>query len=411
MNVSQRKKRCASVIGRARSGLVFLCGILVFFWSGGALAQNGGGENSVSGLLQRGYHLSREGKVAEAEALFLRAYHQEPANALVNLELGVLYVEKYKNCVRGAWFLERSAWDQMAADEVSYEVFDLLMGCYREDGNWSDSIRVVDRMVRRARRHKDHQGAHELLRLRAEMELNSGQHQDALATIQTVIFQDFQDRLSYVIRAHARFYLGRPREALADLRFVRETFGQGDFVNRDIGVILLSLGEESEALEMLERSLRFDGESVETLRWIAFAHQSADQDKRAERVYLRCLVLPGSAETMAEVQNNLSWLYLSRFGASRRLDALELARRAVQKVPEERRGDFYDTLGEALWRVGDREEARRWFWKALQARPFDRETQRRWRWAQEKSGEKFVSMRRRAMAPPRLLGGSLQGAR
>lgn len=244
--------------------------------------------------------------------------------------------------------------------------------CYVMLERWERGIELLERWRQELRERSDHVQARVALRRRAELEYMAGDYGRALTTLQRVLLDDYSDREAHMLRAHCRRLLGRHEQALKDYRSIQRTFDGVPWLTFYVGVTLSLLERHGEAIDTLKASMHIDGELPDSHWWLARSYQAAEDPVSAERAYRRCLELSGDGELSASSQNNLAWLLIthSRPGDPRLLEALEMARRAVD-VTDAREATYCDTLAEALLRLGRVGEAVRWARHSVRLKPGD----------------------------------------
>lgn len=327
--------------------------------------------SSAPELLAQGYASLRAGDEAAAERAYLEAVRGQPSYGPAWLVLGDFYYRVRHDCGAALpWYdgyLDRASGIAAPVDAV----LEKMIGCHETAGNWDAAAVRCDRLVAWYRERRLHDLAAGTLRRRAENEIRGGRYEQALATLQTLLFRDANDRRVWELRAFARFQLGRYELALEDHFWIRSSFGPDNFVHREIGAVLFKLGRLEAALEALELSLRVDGEHAETFRWIARSHEELGHPGRAEAAWRQCLQTSPSVRLRARAQNNLAWLIASesRRGDPRLIEALSLAKAAVDI-----RGDapaYQDTLTEVYLRLGRDLEALACAREAFRSDPSD----------------------------------------
>lgn len=135
-------------------------------------------------------------------------------------------------------------------------------------------------------------------------------------------------------------------------------FAQGNLI---VGVSLLKAGQNSRAIELLERALSADPSLLEAMNWLSVAYRLSGRLDDAESVSLKALSLDAShALSMC----NLGLVYLHKQDPGR---AVEYLARAVELQPRE--AQFRHNLGLALQSQGREAEAGQQYRAAVSLSP------------------------------------------
>ncbi len=313
-----------------------------------------------------------QGDLDEAERLYLQALVKAPQWWPAYAVVAEFYAARMRDCASAAPLFDTYIDHVVQPASNHFDTVNAALNCNVKLERWDRALALTEILREASRRASDHAGARSMLRRRAEIALQAGRPQEALGALERVLFDDYGDVRAHVLRARARFALGRHEEALHDFLFVRVTFGRVAFINLEIGVVLVILNRYAEAVDALRRSIHDDGEAPETYRWLAHAHQELGQAFEAERSWRRCLELLGGDDSpLAQtVKNNLAWLIAlkSRPGDPALLEALELSRGVVEAT-DGQDPTYCDTLAEILLRLGRLDEALGWIRRAQRLEP------------------------------------------
>jgi serine/threonine protein kinase/Tfp pilus assembly protein PilF len=177
-----------------------------------------------------------------------------------------------------------------------------------------------------------------------------GQHDKALADFARAMELDPQLMAAWNNRAIVYVRRGQPDQALADFSkaIALDPNSAVRWSNR--GALYVMLGQNVNARDDCSKAIELDAKDVGALINRGSANAALGQYQKALADYSQVLALDGESGTG---HNYCAWLLATCPDAKVRnpLRAVELAQKAVQLAPA--KGDFWNTLGVAQYRVGD----------------------------------------------------------
>lgn len=371
------RRRASTAALRQKLWASALLSITFLLWSGlwprvAATTPPADAREQAQRALRSGDQSLQAGDTSDAERQYLEALSLDPTYWPAYPVVADFYALSMNDCQRAVPYYQ-IYFERVAQPVYEHsQVVNNAVLCYVKLERWGRGIELLERWRQELRERSDHARARAALRRRAELEYMSGDYGRALTTLQRVLLDDYSDREAHMLRAHCRRLLGRHEQALKDYRSIQRTFDGVPWITFYVGVTLSLLERHGEAVDTLQASIHIDGELPDSHWWLARSYQAAEDPVSAERAYRRCLELSGDGDLSASSQNNLAWLLIthSRPGDPRLLEALEMARRAVD-VTEAQEATYCDTLAEALLRLGRVGEAVRWARHSARLKPGD----------------------------------------
>ncbi|MFO0588462.1 MAG: tetratricopeptide repeat protein [Polyangiaceae bacterium] len=197
--------------------------------------------------------------------------------------------------------------------------------------------------------------------------------------------------------------LGRPNDALPELRRAQKIARRLPRAQNDIGVCFAELGRYDEAIEAFTAAVTLAPEHVEAWKNLGYALNEAGREEQAAQALGRCLLL--------EPLLALGWFELSRsvFDAANPRPAVEALSRAVASDPAYRWARY--ALGVALDVAGDARAAKEMHAALVKEAPTFADAVDGWRYIRERkgAGTRLVMTTRRGLEIA-LAAASLEGA-
>jgi tetratricopeptide (TPR) repeat protein len=200
--------------------------------------------------------LEKEGDLVQAEAVLRLARSRFPGDRLVREQLADLY-EKMKKKARA---------------------IDIYRELIREGKSWSAYTRLV-------RIYK-----------------NSGKLEEAVKLLQRVPSSSpFKER-TYPALFNLFFVMGDHRRGIRNLEEAIRRFGPNHRYVKDLGRLHMKAGLKREAIGYLRRSLKYQRDDLDAVKWIGLAYLDLGEYGMARRTFLRILEEdPGSYQAMIQL--------------------------------------------------------------------------------------------------------------
>ncbi len=201
-----------------------------------------------------------------------------------------------------------------------------------------------------------------ILELMGRIEMESKHYQEAIRLFKRIIAQDEKNKYAWLFLAFTQSDLGAADSAEATYQQAVRIFPDDAMLWSFYGLNLQQQEKYSEAIQAFRRALQLEPDNRNALTNLPIVYESLKMFAQCDSVYEIALQhFPDDPLLL----NNYSYSLAER--GLRLNEALQMARKALQKRPEE--AAYLDTMGWIYYKLGDYAQAETYIKRSVELRP------------------------------------------